>query len=221
MTDPNPAMAAAAAPTGIDAGEPVSVDGALVGRAVAGDPAAFERLMRLHERRVFGIAWRILGNSGEAEDATQEAFLRLYRALGRIDPTRPLTPYLDRITVNVCRSLGRKRSRRREQPLEPAGNEPDGPAVDPEDPRSDPAADADLSEVRRLAAGVLRELPFKQRAALVLRELHGLSTREVARALDSSETSVRSHVCRARLALRERLAALREGADGTRREEES
>ncbi|MGD2115556.1 MAG: sigma factor-like helix-turn-helix DNA-binding protein, partial [Acidobacteriota bacterium] len=81
--------------------------------------------------------------------------------------------------------------------------------------------DADLAEVRRLAAAALNELPFKQRAALVLRELHGLSTREVAEALSSSETSVRSHVCRARLALRERLAALRRGPANPRREEES
>lgn len=220
MTDPLSAMAAdpdsASAPAG-----PVAASRGLVRRAARGDPAAFERLVRHHERRVFALAWRLLGNPGDAEDAGQEAFLRLYRALGSIDPDRPLAPYLDRITVNVCRDLGRARSRRRETPLEP---ERDGTAtagLDPEDPRPGPAADAGLAEVRRLAAAALATLPFKQRAALVLRELHGLSTREVAVALGSSETSVRSHVCRARLALRERLAALRGEDLRARREEES
>jgi RNA polymerase sigma-70 factor (ECF subfamily) len=212
-------------PAGTSTTEPVTATGALVRRAAAGDHSAFERLVRLHERRVFGVAWRLLGSSSEAEDAAQEAFLRLFRALHRIDPARPLSPYLDRITVNVCRTLGRARSRRREQSLEPNGPldraESGATIPDPKDPRSDPAADADLAEVRRIAAAALSELPFKQRAALVLRELHGLSTREVARALSSSETSVRSHVCRARLALRERLAALRGRAGTARREEES
>jgi RNA polymerase sigma-70 factor (ECF subfamily) len=225
MTTPIPATSPAVE---ADPEDPMPATGSLVRRAAAGDHSAFERLVHLHERRVFGVAWRLLGDSGEAEDAAQEAFLRLYRALGRIDPKRPLTPYLDRITVNVCRTLGRTRARRREQSIE-SGRALDGApdrlhsgttAIDPEDPRSDPAADAGLSEVRRLAAAALGELPFKQRAALVLRELHGLSTREVARALNSSETSVRSHVCRARLALRERLAALRGRAGTPRREEE-
>ncbi len=220
MIHPLSATAADSGPASVPGG-PVTATGRLVRRAVRGDQGAFERLVRHHERRVFGLAWRLLGNPSDAEDAGQEAFLRLYRALGSIDPDRPLAPYLDRITVNVCRDLGRARSRRRETPLEP---EPDGPVatvLDPADPRPDPAADTGLAELRRLAAAALGTLPFKQRAALVLRELHGLSTREVAAALGSSETSVRSHVCRARLALRERLAALRGEDSRARREEES
>lgn len=200
---------------------PLAATRALIRRAARGDQAAFERLVRHHERRVFGLAWRLLGNAVDAEDAGQEAFLRLYRALGSIDPDRPLAPYLDRITVNVCRDLGRVRSRRRETPLEPDPDAPAAAVLDPADPRPDPAADAGLAEIRRLAAAALTSLPFKQRAALVLRELHGLSTREVATALGSSETSVRSHVCRARLALRERLATLRGEGSRARREEES
>lgn len=211
-------------PISSEATAPAPPTTASVRRAAEGDAVSFERLVRLHERRVHAVARRLLGDGGDAEDATQEAFLRLYRALGRIDPDRPLTPYLDRIIVNVCRDLGRRRSRRRELPLEspvtgrgePSDDRKAGSgAAGPEDSRPGPAEDAALAQVRRLAAAALRELPFKQRAALVLRELHGLSTREVAHALGSSETSVRSHVCRARLALRERLAALRGESDAT------
>jgi len=191
---------------------PATLEQRVVLRAKTGDPEAFEQLVRFHERRVFSIARRLLGVGPEAEDAAQEAFLRLYRALDRLEAHRPVTPYLDHITVNVCRDLGRRRTRRRELPLAPreAPDATDGaPAGDPEDPRTDPAADASLAELRRHTALVLRDLPFKQRAALVLRELHGLSTRQVAATLGSSEGTVRTHICRGRLALRERLAALR------------
>ncbi len=187
----------------------------LVLRARQGETGAFDRLVRLHERRVYSIARRLLGSGPEAEDAAQEAFLRLYRALGRLRPGRPVTPYLDHITVNVCRDLGRRRARRRELPLAPAGDDEADrprPANDPVDPRTDPAADASLAELRRHTASALRTLPFKQRAALILRELHGLTTRQVAAAIGVSEATVRTHVCRGRLALRERLAALRHAA---------
>lgn len=185
-------------------------------RAKAGDQDAFEHLVRRHERRVYSIARRLLGAGPEAEDACQETFLRLYRALGRLRTDRPITPYLDRITVNVCHELGRRRTRRRELSLDPAtGSDASdaesftGLVAEPVDPRTDPASDASLSELRRLAGAALRELPFKQRAALVLRELHGLSTRQVAAALGATEATIRTHVCRGRLALRERLASLR------------
>jgi len=187
--------------------QPAPMEARLVQRAAAGDDDAFERLVRLHERRVYSIARRLLGDPADAEDAAQETFLRLYRALHRLRPERPVAPYLNHIAVNVCRDFGRRRGRRREQPLEPVlPGEPS--SGDPPDPRADPATDAATAELRRHAAAALESLPFKQRAALVLRELHGLSTRQVAAALGATETTVRSHVSRARLALRERLAAL-------------
>jgi len=211
MTTTSPAIAGDEVP-GPAPAAPIPATALLVRRAAAGDHGAFERLVRSQERRVLALAWRLLGDRADAEDAAQEAFLRLYRALGRLDPARPVTPFLDRITVNVCHDLGRRRTRRREVSLEPETDDPGQGRPTPRDGRADPAADAALAEARRLAARALRELPFKQRAALVLRELHGLTTREVAAALDATETTVRSHVCRARLALRDRLAALRSGA---------
>ncbi len=170
----------------------------LVTRALAGDAAAFEEIVRRHERRVYGVARRLLGRPEDAEDAAQEAFLRLYRALGKLDPTRPLAPYLYRITVNACRDLGRHRRRSGAVSLEevPAAAEPAAPGTDP-------AEATRLAEERRIAAAALMALPERQRAALVLRDVQGLTTGEVARVLGTTEVTVRTQISRARLKVNE------------------
>jgi len=174
----------------------------VVSRAASGDTTAFERIVMENERRVLAVAWRMLGRMDEAEDAAQEVFLRAYRFLHRVDPQKPLTPWLIRITVNVCHDL-RRRSRREttledehgaEQVLEPAGG-PDAVFAD--------------DERRRLLWTALDTLPDKERAAIVLRDLEGLSTKEVAEALESSPATVRSQISSARLKIRKVLDRLK------------
>ena len=157
----------------------------------------FERLMKAHERRVVGTAWRLLGRLEDAQDAAQEVFLRLYRHLDRFDAGRPLEPWLYRVTVNVCRDLGRRRRQRQAVPLEEV--EPSLPlaSADP-----DPGAAASLAEERRIVEQALGTLAEKERAALVLRDVEGLPTAEVAEILGSSQTTVRSQICRARLKIK-------------------
>ncbi len=176
------------------------------------EAGAFEDIVRRHERQVFGLARWLLSRPEDAEDAAQEAFLRLYRALhrgvGRLDPARPLGPYLYRLTVNVCRDLGRRRGRSAALSLDEAGE-----AGAPADPRPSPESAAVLAEDRRIAGAALATLPVRQRAALVLRDVHGLSTREVARALGIREVTVRTQISRARLkvrAVRDRLWSRKE-----------
>ena len=74
----------------------------LAQRAVRGDREAFGELVRCHQAGVFNVAYRLLGERREAEDAAQEAFLRALRAIGRLDPSRPAGPWLKKIAVNVC-----------------------------------------------------------------------------------------------------------------------
>ncbi|MCP3956707.1 MAG: sigma-70 family RNA polymerase sigma factor [bacterium] len=164
-----------------------------------GDARAFDRLMRAHERQVFTVAWRLLGRVEDAQDAAQEVFLRLYRHLDRFDPTRPLAPWLYRVTINVCRDLGRRRNVRKAVSLEEAEQ---ARPLESVDPASDPGAVASLAEERRIAEQALATLADKERAALVLRDVEGLTTAEVARALGSSEPTVRSQICRARLKMK-------------------
>ncbi len=152
----------------------------------------FEQILILHERQVYLTALRLLGRREDAQDAAQEVFLRLHRHLGRLDQSRELSPWLYRVTVNVCRDLARERLRHAGPP--PADSyAADGP---------DPQGEAGLAERRRLITEALGKLPEKERAAIVLRDIEGLSTREVARILGSAEVTVRSQISSARRKMR-------------------
>ena len=168
----------------------------LLMQARQGDPAAFETLLEQHKQRVFGVAWRLLGQAEDARDVCQEVFLRLYRSLHRIDPERPLAAWIYRVTVNVCRDHGRRRASRNLVPLEGSQAE-----HSPSSPADDPARRAVAREEQRIVAAGLAQLGSKERAALVLRDVEGLSTDEVAEILGSSPQTVRSQICHARLKL--------------------
>jgi len=167
----------------------------LVVRARGGELEAFDRLMQLYEARVRRIAAALLNEPADAQDASQEAFLRVYRSLGRVDVSLPFDPWIYRITVNVCRSLNRKRGFGRWlslEALQAAGkSEPKQAGVDPLE-----------GERRRLLAEGIRRLPRTERAALVLRDIEGIPAAEVAETLGVSDGTVRSHASRARAKLR-------------------
>lgn len=179
--------------------------------AQEGDVAAFEELVSLHERRVYGTAWRLLGRVEDAQDAAQEVFLRLYRSLSRIDPGRPLAPWLYRVTVNVCRDLGRKRRRRARWTPSSVEELRDETGLEPGDPLAGPEHQAQAAQETRRLLALLDELPEKERTALVLRELEGLSTAEVAEVLGSSPVTVRTQISRARLKLLRLRREIHEG----------
>lgn len=160
-----------------------------IAAAKAGDRAAFELLMRQHERLVLVTALRLLGSMADAQDVSQEVFLRLYRNLDQVQASRNLAGWLYRVTVNASHDLRRKRPAA--DPMEYAWAVPAGGA--------DPQQSAVESERRRVLEMSLRLLSEKERVALVLRDLQGLSTAEVARALGSSEATVRSQICKARV----------------------
>lgn len=157
--------------------------------------STFEEIMILHEHQVLMTALRLLGNIEDAQDAAQEVFLRLYKYRRRFDAAREIAPWLYRITVNVCRDISRSRRKRSSVSLEDAAPEIAGA-------NRDPRAEIAESEQRRIVAEALQTLPEKERVAVVLRDIEGLSTREVARILGSSETTVRSQISTARVKLK-------------------
>jgi RNA polymerase sigma-70 factor (ECF subfamily) len=176
-----------------------------IARAAAGDAAAFREIVLCYERRVLTLARRLLGNAHDAEEAAQEAFLRAWRFIHRVDPSRSLEPWLIRLTVNVCRSFASRRGTPRSRFPQLAEDEVAAPAsVSPE-------VELEADERRTLLRKALEDLPPRERAALVLRDLEGYSTSEVASILRSSETTVRSQISRARLRLRKALGPLEPG----------
>jgi RNA polymerase sigma-70 factor (ECF subfamily) len=159
--------------------------------AKAGDLGAFEQLMREHERLVLVTALRLLGKLEDAQDASQEVFLRLYRHLSKVE-TPILAAWLYRVTVNVCHDMRRKRT-----PSADIEDVPEPAAADP-----DPQRLTTDAEQRRALTLSLRVLSEKERAAVVLRDLEGLPTDEVARILGSSEATVRSQISKGRVKIR-------------------
>jgi RNA polymerase sigma-70 factor (ECF subfamily) len=142
--------------------------------------AAFEEEMRRHQRMVMSVAYRLLGSIEDAQDAAQEVFFRMYRNWDRLDPDRDAGPWLYRVTVNVCRDMRRLPSTE----LKDCGSE-------------------DTTEARLSIEQGLERLAAKEREAVVLRDVEGLSTEEVARILGATESTVRSHIRNARKKLRE------------------
>lgn len=168
-----------------------------VRRAREGDEVAFALLVRRHERMVLRTALRLLGAMDRAQDASQECFLRLHRHLGRIDESLELGPWLYRVVVNVSRDMNRRWRWPRIVGLDHVA----GATL--VDHRSQALhTDVERSDQLRLIQAALLTLPLKEREAIVLRDLEGLTTAEVAAVLGSSEGTVRSQICTGRLKIR-------------------
>jgi RNA polymerase sigma-70 factor (ECF subfamily) len=166
----------------------------LIARAQRGDPSAFEEIVRLYQRRVYGVALRIVRAHDVADDVTQEAFLRAWRSLDRFELGRPFGPWVCRIAANLAVNHVRS-PRAREEGL------PDGHAETRTNAPGPLGAllDAEGASVLEKAMG---QLPQEQRAVLVLRVVEELSYAEIAETLGISPGTVMSRLFRAR----ERLA---------------
>ncbi|HET7677185.1 MAG TPA: sigma-70 family RNA polymerase sigma factor, partial [Candidatus Limnocylindrales bacterium] len=164
----------------------------LAARLAADPDAAFEELVRRHERLVYGLAWRILGDAQRAEEAAQDAFLRAHRALMRYPPERiaelRVAGWLARIALNVARNV-RRDTPALGAPLEAAGDVRAGPA-------SDPLAAAERRDEVHRWRRLLDGLPAPQRLPVELRHVHGLSYPEIAAALDRPLGTVKVQVHR-------------------------
>jgi RNA polymerase sigma-70 factor (ECF subfamily) len=200
----------AAAPTARAPAERVGAvtdpDAELIESWQAGDEAAFEALVRRHERRVFGLVLRMLGDREEAADVAQEAFLSLYRHGRRFRREARFSTFVYRVAANAAlnrrRALGRKRAR--EQALarhQQAGLDLPTPHRDPEDAASG-------GEVQERVQQALLELSPDLRLAVVLYDIEGQSYNEIAEALRIPEGTVKSRIHRARNALRGLLRPL-------------
>ena len=170
--------------------------------AQAGDERAFRRLVEPYRHALEVHCYRILGSAYDAEDIAQEALLRAWRGLEQFEPRVQFQTWLYRIATNACLDE-LKRRRRRPEPVQPF---PDRP-IDPTGPPTyDPAARYAIREGTELAlVRAIQQLPGRQRAVLIFRDVLGWSAAEVAEVLETSVASVTSALQRARATIERQL----------------
>jgi len=177
-----------------------------------GDPRAFARLVALHERMVFNLSARLLGDVEEAKDLSQEVFLQVYRTIQRFEGRSSLKTWIYRIVVNQCHNRQRwwrRRKKDQSRPLEDLTAHEEE-ALSTKGASSGPFEDlARREQARRVQAG-LAEISFDQRAILVLREVEGMSCEEIGTALHLPIGTVKSRLARGREALRQVLVGKKE-----------
>lgn len=189
MEVPAPAMQNADADA--DAAQPVSLDEAVW------TPPSWDEVVREHSDRVYRLAYRLTGNTHDAEDLTQETFIRVFRSLASYKPGT-FEGWLHRITTNLFLDMARRRSRVRMEGLPEDTDRIVGDDPSPEQVFSDTHLDPDLQ-------AALDELPPEFRAAVVLCDVEGLSYEEIGATLGVKLGTVRSRIHRGRQALRASL----------------
>jgi RNA polymerase sigma-70 factor, ECF subfamily len=184
-----------------------SSDESLMARAQAGDQDAFSALIIRYEKPLYGYLVRLLRDDQAAQDAFQETWLRILKALDRFNPELRFAPWLYRIATNLCRDFCRRRRMRAHPSLDqPVGVEEDtvlGDFVGAE--QASPAEETESAELGLHVRKAVEMLPVRQREAFVLRHYQGLSYEEIARAQRCSLAAVKSNIHHAVVTLRRRL----------------
>ncbi|HVW04315.1 MAG TPA: sigma-70 family RNA polymerase sigma factor [Vicinamibacterales bacterium] len=172
--------------------------------ATAGDLESFNQLVARWERPIYALAYRTLGRDEDARDVVQEAFLRAYRGLRGFKGQAKFSSWLYRITLNLCRDWMR-RERRAPIVAVPEGTDP----IDLADDRASPVESVEdlvaRREMSRAVARAMAELPEEQRAAILLKEYHGLTFQEIADMLDCPLSTVKTRLYQGLSVLRRRL----------------
>ena len=175
----------------------------ILARARRGELPAFEELVRRHEKRVYAVALRSSGSPEDAEDITQEVFLRAWRSIEDFRGDSGFSTWLFRITMNLCVDHARhKHAQPQTQPLVMGEEESERPLPDT---APTPEEHLDNSELGRELAAALDEVSEEHRRIVLLRDVSGMSYTEIAEVLEISEGTVKSRLSRARIALRKVL----------------
>jgi len=171
-------------------------DGDLVRNCLDGDAPAWETLVTRYSRRVYNVAYQFTGRHEEAEDLTQDIFLKIYRSLGTFDLDAAFLPWLIRVSKNMCVDHYRKRRRER---LLVHGNWEKITTV--ACTRANPYQKTHTRERRMILLRALEQIPTDLKTVVILRDLQGLTYREIAEATELPEGTVKSRLNRGRLEL--------------------
>jgi len=185
------------------------IETAVIDSCKGGDEKAFGEIVLAYQKRVYSIAYRMLGHKEEAKDLAQEVFLSVFESIQTLREGVKFEPWLIRITVNHCRNRWKYLKRRRyfqsgslDDPIQTEDGEMPGQVVDPTD---HPEALLEKKMVQDLVQKGLLQLKEEQRELIVLRDLEGLSYEEIGSLYSLPEGTVKSKIHRARMELKEIL----------------
>lgn len=184
---------------------PDSID-ALIQRCLAGDQTAWEQIVRQHWRKVFNIAYKFTGKHDEAEDLTQDVFLKIFKSLDTFDRRANFQTWLVSVSRNLC--IDHYRSVRKER--ETIDRDVDAGDLSPVAQTVSPIAALEHRDRVVLLRAALAKLPETLRDAVMLRDIHELSYQEIAERQNLPEGTVKSRINRGRTELARQIRRLRD-----------
>ena len=193
-------------------GQPATPD-SLIEQCLSGDQAAWEVIVRQNWRKVFNVAYKFVGKHDEAEDLTQDIFLKIFKALNTFDRRANFQTWIISISRNLC--IDHYRSVRKER--QTIAREVDAGELQPVSTDRGPYQAAEHRDLRGLLRQALQRLPVTLRTAVVLRDLQELSYQEIAQQLGLPEGTVKSRINRGRIELAQQLRRLQDKQPAVRR----
>jgi len=187
------------------AAQPLTPD-SLIEQCLAGDQVAWEQIVRQNWRKVFNVAYKFVGKHDEAEDLTQDIFLKIFKALRTFDRRANFQTWIISISRNLC--IDHYRSVRKER--QTIARDVDSSDLQPATPERGPYAQAEHQDLRAQLRVALQALPITLRTAVVLRDLQELSYQEIADRLGLPEGTVKSRINRGRIELAHQLRRVQE-----------
>src|SRR6187402_1522182 len=185
----------------------------LIEQCLSGDQAAWETIVRQNWRKVFNVAYKFVGKHDEAEDLTQDIFLKIFKALKTFDRRANFQTWIISISRNLC--IDHYRSVRKER--QTIARDVDSNDLQPASVERGPYAQAEHQDLRALLRQALQKLPLTLRTAVVLRDLQELSYQEIADRLGLPEGTVKSRINRGRIELAHQLRRLQDKQPAARR----
>ena len=186
------------------AAQPATPD-SLIAQCLSGDQAAWEAIVRQNWRKVFNVAYKFVGKHDEAEDLTQDIFLKIFKALKTFDRRANFQTWIISISRNLC--IDHYRSVRKER--QTIARDVDSSDLQPATPERGPYAQAEHQDLRAQLRTALETLPVSLRTAVVLRDLQELSYQEIADQLNLPEGTVKSRINRGRTELARQVQRIR------------
>ena len=196
-------------------GVSLASDGELVRRSLQRDRLAFDELIRRYQRQAVAVSYRLLGNTQDALEVTQDAFLKAYSSLGTLQKPEAFGGWLMRIVSNLSLNYRRSRRTRTQLPLDDLLGSTDAQQLDAAGGSSewmaasnDPVRRLESQELGQKLQEALQQLPEKQRLAIVMFTIEQMPQKQVAEALQCSVEAVKWHVFQGRKKLKEMLKEL-------------